>query len=119
MDGDKQRGRGPDGDDRETATEAIGGPLALVNNVRNVRAILEQAKEGFGPETRRVVETLITSGKIDTKRIENQDFGDLKIDPSAWLYLATMQLTEVVQELLMLSASNASATIGETTGRRV
>lgn len=96
--------------ERDIGDDHIGG---LENNVRNVRAILDQAKSSFGPETKRQVEAL--ESKTDTTQIERQDFKEV-LPPEAWMYLGLLQLTEIVNNLVVQQTTPASSPIGQAAG---
>jgi hypothetical protein len=71
----------------------------LEANVRNVRALLDQTRQSFGPETRRAVDALIQ--KTDqAERIEETEFSE-RLDPAAWLFVALSQQTEILNALVV------------------
>jgi len=99
---------------QDTATKH---PLTLETSVRNVRALLDQARQSFGPETRQQIDA-ITKQTESVDRIENFEFKEV-LTPEAWCYLGVLQLTEIVSALVVSHASASGATAGAAAGERM
>jgi hypothetical protein len=74
----------------------------LEQNIRNVRTILDQTRESFGPDTRRQVEAF--EGRINQSQALQEHDLTVRMNGEAWIYLAVVQLTEIVNGLLVQQA---------------
>lgn len=99
----QQHGGGPDEPTEKRRT------TLLDSNIRNVRALLDQARQNFGPDTRRIVDE-ITKQTEGVPNLETINLDQRRLDPAAWTYLALVQTIETVNAIVVqLSSSPAFA----------